>query len=281
MRKQSSILWIVSIIFLGAGITAAWTLRSPLGRLANVAWGQVHPGPSVTFAVVGDNHGDNPIYRQILTSIKGQPISFLLNLADTSEYGTKAEFDDVAGLEQALPFPVYHTVGNHDIKTDSTRQVFTDAFHQPAWQSIDQGPVHLIILDNADRHVGFPSASLDWFEQDLAAHQDKTLVVAYHRPFDLPFAKLVGDDETTLSRKSNARMVALIKKYDVKYVFTAHLHTFFRYRIGEIPAVVSGGGGDPAQDVLGGPSADYFHYLIVTVRNGQVDVKLNRVELKN
>ncbi len=278
MRTRSWITLIIVVLMVAVGVTAAWSLRGPLGRLGRAALDQAKPSSAVTFAVVGDNHGDNPIYHHILSALQSQHLAFMLNLADASNFGTREEFEAVNQAEQELPFPVYHTVGNHDIKADDTRQLFTSVFKQPAWQSVDYGPLHLVILDNADRQVGFPSASLTWLEGDLADHQHQTIIVAYHRPFDLPLSALLGDDETTASRKSNDRLRTLLERYHVRYILTAHLHTYLAYSVGDIPAVVSGGGGGQAQDILGGPSHNFFHYLIVTVRGTHVDVVVHRVD---
>lgn len=263
------------------GVWATWTLRSPLSSLWSSVRHRSAQPMAVSFAVVGDNHGDNPIYRQILTEIETQPVDFLLNLADTSENGTAAEFTAVKELESKLPFPVYHTVGNHDIKTDPSRQLFTQVFHQAPWRAYDLGQLHVVILDNADRRVGFSTDSLDWLAGDLARHPNQTIIVAYHRPFDLPLTKLLGDDETVVSRRSNQRLVELLEHYQVRQILTGHLHTYLQYSVGDIPAVVSGGGGDPAQSVLGGPAANYFHYLIVTVQNNAVNIAIHRVEQRS
>jgi len=279
MRIRSWILLLVVGVIIGLTGAAVWTLRTPLQEVANLVWSRTRAPAGVTFAVVGDNHGDNPVYRQILKELPDHHPAFLLNLADTSEYGTTDEFEAVKRLEQPLPFPVYHTVGNHDIKTDPTGQLLTATFGHSLWYAVDEGNVHLVILDNADRKVGFPNESLDWLEHDLSAHQTQTILIAYHRPFDLPLATLLGDDETTTSRRSNERLVDIIERYHARYVFTGHVHTYLQYSVGSIPAVVSGGGGDPAQSILGGPSHNYFHYLIVTVRGTDVSIIVHRVTL--
>ncbi|MBI3572865.1 MAG: metallophosphoesterase [Candidatus Kerfeldbacteria bacterium] len=268
------------IAFLAAVLSltswSLWTLRQPLGDLGR-HWLTPGTAQGVSFAVVGDNHGVNPIYTHMIGELSKQHLNFLLNLADTSEYGTAQEFTAVRNLEQKLPFPVYHTVGNHDIKADPSRGLFHQVFNQNPWSGHDIGPVHLVILDNADRKVGFPAASLDWLERDLAAHKTKTILIAYHRPFDLPLTRLIGDDETKASRRSNDRFLSIIKSYRIAYIFTGHVHTYFPYTVDGIPAVISGGGGNPAQDILGGSRANFFHYLIVTVKNGTVSVDLHRV----
>ncbi len=273
------LLGVLSILIILAG--GWWFFRPSVPILIERARHIVQPESVIRFAVVGDNHGDNPIYRQILKDIAHQPYTFLLNLADTSEHGLSEEFLNIRELEATLPYPVYHTVGSHDIKTDTTRQSFVKAFgHQP-WYSIDQGRMHLIILDNADRKVGFPLAELEWLEQDLRAHNTTVNLIAYHRPFDLPLANLLGDDETKASTISNERLKTILAGQNVQYIFTSHLHTYLPYSVAGIPAVVTGGGGDPAQIVLGGAKNNYFHYLEVTIKGNTVDVNPIRVTLRS
>lgn len=265
------------IAVLGVIGYSLWTLRSPI----RAAWQAIRKSPvaapTVTFAVVGDNHGVNPVYRQIIKDLGTQKLSFLLNVADTSEYGRREEFVATRTLEKTLPFPVYHVLGSHDIKTDPTGQIFSDVFQQPVRHTVDTGNIHLITLNNADRKIGFPAADLVWLKKDLAAHPDTVNLIAYHRPFDLPFASLLGDDETAASRKTDEVFTSIVSPANTAYIFTAHLHTYLPYAVNGIPAVVTGGGGDPAQIVLGGSKNNLFHYLIVTVKGGKVTTEVRRI----
>lgn len=270
--------WVLVIaVLVGVGAIAAWNLREPIGLGVEAVQRGLRPAPVIRFAVVGDNHGDTPIYRTILSELRNEQVDFLLNLSDTTEDGTEAEFAAVRDLEQALPFPVYHTVGSHDIKTDPTRKLFVDGFgHGPNTQ-VEAGPVRILILDNADRRVGFSDETLDWLSDRLAAAPDARFLLAYHRPFGLPLSDIVGDDETPASRIANEKFLARLKGYNIEYIFTAHLHTYLPYALNGIPAVVSGGGGDPAQSVLGGPENNLFHYLIVAVTATDIEVTVRRV----
>lgn len=282
MRKRTLVQSLLVISVLVAIGVSLWILRQPLRATYTAIVNQSsNSGSRVRFAVVGDNHGDNPIYRQILDEIQKQPLDFLVNVADTSEEGTEAEFVAVKQLESALPYPVYHIVGSHDIKTDPSRETFTGAFGSAPWTSFDRGEVHFIMLDNADRKVGFPAASLDWLAKDLADHRQSTILIAYHRPFDLPLGQVIGDDETAASRVTNRRFKQIIAEYPVKFIFSSHLHTYLPYTVNDIPAVVTGGGGDPAQVVLGGAKNNLFHYLLVSVQNGRVTTEVKRVQLRD
>lgn len=281
MSFRRSALWLLPIVIFGASATAVWILRQPLQQSIAFIVNEAKPETTIRFAVIGDNHGATAVYRQALAEISKTDASFVLNLADLTEDGTRREFSDVRKLEQEFPLIVYHTVGSHDIKTDDSRRLYTELTgHQPNY-SFDFGRLHIIILDNAARQVGFSQATLDWLAGDLAKYRDKTIILAYHRPFDLPFAAVTGDDETPASRASNKKFTDLISQYNIAYIFNAHIHTYLQYSVGPVPAVISGGGGDPAQSVLGGPGANYFHYLVVTVTVQRVTIEVKRLQISN
>lgn len=271
---------IVSIVAL-LGLTgyAGWTLREPIKAGWKTAAG-LRPSSGFTFVVVGDNHGVNDVYRQIIKEVGADDHAFLLNLADTSNLGTKAEFTAVKELESNLPFPAYHVLGSHDIKTDPTGSLFQQVFERQPCSSFTYRQLHVITLDNAERKVGFPDACLDWLVKDLDAHPSEPTIISYHRPFNLPLAQLLGDDETRASRQTNDRFLEILAgRTNIKYIFTAHVHTYIPYALNGIPAVVSGGGGDPAQLVLGGAKNNFFHYLVVRVTGSSVTTEMHRVQL--
>jgi len=235
---------------------------------------------TLTFVVVGDNHGANPIYRQMVEEIRGGKHAFLLNVADLTETGTSEEFAELTQLHKLLPFPIEYTVGNHDIRTDHNRQLFVDAFGQQPCRAVDYQQLHLIVLDNADRKVGFPDDCLDWLEADLAGNSLKPTVIAYHRPFGLPLSSLTGDDDTPAARLTNERFKTIIAPYkNIQLILSGHIHTYIPYTLAGIPAVVSGGGGDPAQSAIGGAKANFFHYLVVTAKNETLSYAVKRLQI--
>jgi hypothetical protein len=118
--------------------------------------------------------------------------------------------------------------------------------------------------------VGFPQEELAWLERDLSANTEPVTVVTFHRPFGYPLADVLGDDETPASRRTNEAFRAILKRSPVTRIYTAHLHTHVSYFLDDTPVEISGGGGDPAQAVLGGPSANFFHAVLVTVRGSQL-----------
>lgn len=284
MRK----VYLIAALALTGGLTGLVLWYQHLGA-PNATIAKFIPGttvrnePQVTFAVVGDNEGDNPDYRDLIQQIAADPgVQFLLHVGDTTNLGGKAELQALQALhtELGLTIPVYAVPGNHDIKADTQQAAFQDTFGAIP-RSVDVGNVHLILLDNADRKNGFPEAELAWLEKDLAdsptrQRADSLTILAYHRPFAYPLAELFGDDETKTSRQSNERFLAILAKYPVQHVFTGHIHTALDYTmvtqtdatnraVQTVPVTVSGGGGQPIQAAFGGLVKEKFHALKVKV----------------
>lgn len=247
----------VMLIFLGAVAAAAWFVAPRfLTRPAAM--------PATRFFVVGDNHGPKEVYKELLQKAKVQGASFVINVADLTEHGTEAELRDVLALEQAVGLPVEHVIGSHDIKSDPSRVTWQRVIGAPD-RSFDRADAHFVLLDNADRTVGFPNETLAWLRQDLAAAKGRQTFLFYHRPFGLPFEKLFGDDETPASRKTNEAFRAVLREFTPRLIFTSHVHVYLPYTLEGIESYVTGGGGDPTQTILGGSGSSFFHGLLVTL----------------
>ena len=261
--------------------------------------------PSVTFAVVGDNEGDNPHYRNLIQQIVAdEDIQFLLHVGDATNLGGSAQLQALQDLhaELDLAIPIYAIPGNHDIKNDVDRSAFQSTFGKLP-RSVDIQNVHLVLLDNADRKVGFTAADLDWLERDLSNQQTRQpadslarkpanpiTILAYHRPFAYPLADFFGDDETPASRKTNERFLSILAQHPVQHIFTGHIHTAFDYTMvtqtdktnratKTVPVTISGGGGQPIQSAFGGLVQENFHWLKVTVQGTDVHTELKKSEV--
>lgn len=233
---------------------------------------------ALRFFVIGDNHGPREVYKELLGKAKASGATFAVNVADLTEHGTAEELQAVLTLEAAVGLPVYHVVGSHDIKSDPSRDTWRQHVG-PAYQAFTVGTARFLLLDNADRQVGFPAEELRWIDRTLAADANRTTFLFYHRPFGLPLEGLFGDDETAASRTSNDAFRAILRQHRPTMIFSGHVHTYLPYTVEGVPAYVTGGGGDSAQTLLGGTSASFFHGLFVTVRaRGHPEVTVLRSE---
>ncbi|MEK7631750.1 MAG: metallophosphoesterase [Patescibacteria group bacterium] len=288
MRPVYRILLLVAAV---AGALLLWQTRSNSpasvvdALLPNFATNRT---PSQTFAVIGDNEGSNPVYDDLIRQIAADSaIQFVLHVGDATSTGAAAELQALKTLHEKLGLrvPVYMVPGNHDIIDDQATQAWSKNVGE-RWRSLDVGNVHLVLLDNADRKVGFPTDELDWLEKDLADSPSRRLadsvtILAFHRPFNYPLANILGDDETRTSRASNERFMQILAANPVDYIFTGHVHTAIDYtmvlerdandRIAKsVPVTVSGGGGQPIQAAFGGLLKEKFHALKVEVVGKEV-----------
>lgn len=274
--------------FIGLGL---WYrhIGAPTNLLADVLPGvERRAQPTVTFAVIGDNEGDNPTYRNLIQQVAKNPdVQFILHVGDVVANGGATELTAIQNLhaELGVGVPVYAVPGNHDTIDDPNRAAFARAFGATP-RSVDVENIHLILLDNAERKVGFTDETLAWLETDLKDWDkrkptDGVTLIAYHRPFAYPLADILGDDETRTSRASNERFLGVLAQHEVAHIFTGHVHTAITYAmvaardnankpIRTIPVTVSGGGGQPIQTAFGALLQTEFHALVVTVTEGEV-----------
>lgn len=240
----------------------------------------------LTFAVIGDNEGVNEHFSSLMKKIDEDPsIEFILHVGDLTNLGSEREIAEIEHFlsNQKRQIPFYVVPGNHDIKEDADRKKLAAAFGGVP-RSLDIKNMHLILLDNADRKIGFTDETLAWLEQDLAKVQNKKIIISFHRPFGYPLSETLGDDETTASRKSNERFKEIVAAFEISYIFTGHIHTNleFPYVVERneknmptksIPVVVTGGGGQPPQDIFSSLFSPDYHYLKVTLTDGAFEIE--------
>jgi hypothetical protein len=138
--------------------------------------------------------------------------------------------------------------------------------------------VRFVLLDNADRTVGFSAETLAWLNRDIEGHLSARYVIAFHRPFGIPFDSIIGDDETTASRATNEKLMKTLLNVRVMAIFTGHLHTYLPYTIDGIPTYITGGGGGPAQKGLAAFTKTSHHFLLVRVTGDALHAEMVKLD---
>lgn len=236
------------------------------------------PRTLVSFIVFGDNEGVNPVVERILKDAKEKHVDFVVSVADVTSSGSKEEYEKVAQLFRSSGVQIYTALGNNDLGKPRSRQLFYDIFHNPSYYSFDAGPAHFVVLDNADRKVGFDEEQLQWLSSDLDATKQSSIFLFYHRPFGLPLSEVFGDDETKTSRASNERFLSLIAERSIIRIYNGHLHLYFPYTLSDIPVTITGGGGAAPQDIIGGEATAFYHYILVRITEDGVEQEVIAVE---
>lgn len=226
--------------------------------------------------VIGDNEGVNPTFEQVLTEVEAKHPDVLVDVADLTHLGARADLQQVVDRLRQEPYRTEVVVGNNDLGPSSAPDPtnFEEVVRQPTYTSFDIKNVHLVLLDNANRRVGFSDEELAWLAQDLKANTQPHVLLFFHRPLNVPFQNVVGDDETKTSRASNAQFLDVISHYHIDHLFNGHLETFLEYEVNGIPVTDTGGAHNRASKTGFGISLPSEpHYTWVTVEGDSVLVE--------
>lgn len=262
--------WIIFCVFLAAAAGASWWLwryYQAKSEEKQDVW---------SLAVLGDSEGINPTFEQILQELEHSSISILVDVADVTHNGDKQELQAVLDRLHQEPYPTQVVIGNDDLgpssQPDSTN--FEQLVRSPTYASLDIRNAHLVLLDNADRRVGFSNEELDWLEIDLQHTTQPIVFLFMHRPINVPFTGVIGTDETSTSEKSIQRFLEILATYPVDHIFTGHLETFLQYDVNGIPITVTGGAhARPDQTGFGVSLPSTPHYVLVTIRGQDIEVE--------
>lgn len=252
---------------------------------ANVATTNTISDVSWQFAVAGDSEGGADVFAKIVERINQSDARLFVHLGDLTDAGTTEQMATAKAQLAQLHMPFYATLGSHEIRNDPERTEFTTTFNAPRLSFVERN-AHFILLDNADRKVGFADDELDWLETELKNFQCPTTFARcftflfFHRPVPAELFALFPDDETAASRASNQRFLKILQRHPVDRIFSGHIHAYFNYDLSSTPVTISGGAGSPPQEFLANlfGSDALFHYLVVTVNPDSYDISIQRIK---
>ncbi len=161
-----------------------------------------------------------------------------------------------------LNCPFYPTCGNHDITTKEIQPAYQEAWGEDKlYYSFSFQNCHFIVMNTFldQKFYQFPEEEMNWFLQDLEDHK------GYENIFITMHAPLYMGDKMDWTEMHN-----ILKKYNVKAVFTGHYHVYdWRNKDGiDYFCVNSSGNMRTFDNHFLGAS---HHYLEVTVKEGTVN----------
>ena len=156
----------------------------------------------------------------------------------------------------------YPTRGNHEDDI-FYYDMFFDLPNDKTYYSFDRSGMHFIVLDVIDIFSPVDEIQLQWLKDDLEKNKHKPISVSLHlplftsgkyEPYEAPY------------------LIELFEKYNVLFVFCAHVHSYERSLYKGTQYVVTAGGGAPLYPVTRhNPHKvvreQKHHYCILT-RNG-------------
>lgn len=150
----------------------------------------------------------------------------VLATGDLTENGTISSYKDLKAIFEQCPWPVWPSLGNHDIRENFVA-VFADIPHQAGFLQyvIEDGPVRIVVLDTLEegRHGGgFCGNRAQWLDECLSEAPDRpTLVVAHHPPIPTGIDWMtIGPNEPWAATLADV----LARHPQVLKLVTGHIH---------------------------------------------------------
>ena len=223
----------------GEGATKkAWTLSLAAGSTrVRLAAPEAAPNGAFRYALLSDVQEAIDDVQDVFARVNAEPgLSFLLGAGDLTEEGENDELARFQSELASLKVPYYTTLGNHELGKEAL-PAYQDWFGRSNFQFVHRG-VYFTLLDSA-------SATIDplvygWLDTWLARGQASVHVVAMHVP---PFDPIGSRNAAFASRGEAATLVAKLARARVDLTLYGHIHSYYSFDNGGIPAVISGGGG--------------------------------------
>ena len=221
------------------------------------------------FAVMSDVQEAIDRVQDIYRRINREPnIDFLLGAGDLTEHGSAEELEHFQRELQGLDIPYYTTLGNHELRESPS--LFQPYFGR-CNQSFEWRGVRFTLLDSASATVD-PLAE-DWLDGWLANGRRAVHVVAMHIP---PLDPVGSRNASFASRAEAAALVSKLAEGRVDLTLYGHIHAYYAFQNGGIPAFISGGGG--ATPELADDVGRHFMVFEVDAALGVLNSRVVRVD---
>ena len=236
--------------------------------------GKESSGEPYSFFVLGDSKGGYEVLETFLQRIQKSRASFLVHLGDIVNYPTLDEhrFFISEISETGFSKPIFIVPGNHDINKDFPHsQELFEKFYGPAHYFFRCNG-SLFIIGFCTNKKEFPNF-LDFLEETLkseAVNSRCRFVFLHKLPDNFYPGKSIKDDPDA------GRLLALVERYKVNYVFAGHLHVYHREVVGNCVFLSPGSGGSIVRRKEVDPN---YHCIEITVSPERIEEKLYSIPL--
>ncbi len=172
------------------------------------------------------------IYRRMATDPR---IRFAVMNGDLTDMGSIASLQQFQREMRTLPFPVYATLGNHELGASDVP--FHRLFGRGS-SSFTFRSARFTRLDSASATLA--PAVHGWLDDWLRAGASSFHVVTMHIP---PVDPIGTRNGSFASRLEADQLLGRLAAFGVDLTLYGHIHSFYSFANAGIPAYISGGGG--------------------------------------
>lgn len=174
--------------------------------------------------------------QDLYASMSQDPdIAFGLISGDLTEQGSREELERFQEELRTLSFPVFATLGNHELGTSET--LFHELYGRGNFSFSYRG-AQMTLLDSASATI--PLKVQGWLDEWIDEAGEKPHLVVMHIPILDASGKRSG---AFASRQEANTLLDKLSSGGVDLLVFGHVHTYERYQLAGIPTIISGGGG--------------------------------------
>jgi acid phosphatase type 7 len=205
-------------------------------------------------------------------------------------------FDRETSVWRDNKIPIFPALGNHEFYKDEKTalpnyfQRFPD-LKGSRYYSVRAANTLILVFDSSLDEVSGPQG--EWLKSKLdhlAGDVDFVFLMMHHPPYTSSDPGMFGEGHS--ARMPEKDLAKLLEDRQPRtrarfVVFSGHVHNYERHEHGGVTYFVTGGAGAHAYPIQRAPSDLYqskeinYHYLLVEVDHGQLNITMNRLQLVN
>jgi len=229
--------------------------------------------PPFRFALIGDTRDGEKVYARLIGSALERKPRFFIHLGDMVPQSDEKEWRVFFEISKPIDVPFFPVVGNHDVSPSKVgERLYRKEFLLPegkAYYAFRAGGVLFVVLDSEEKKARIIGEQLSWLENTLSSSREAFKFVFLHRPLFLPVDSLKRGRALDQHPSERDALHSLFLKANVKAVFQADDHRYNRMEKDHIVYIITGGGGAPLASLK--ERGGFFHYTLISVRNGSVE----------
>jgi len=236
--------------------------------------GSEAPSDSFRFAVLSDSHKGWGVFKPIMKEIATDGCSFAVHCGDFVAQGKEDRyrffFRELAEVKGKTP--IYFVPGNHDVY-DKSNTYSLKNFHTycgPDYYWFSWGNSAFVVLNDAQSTIS--DDQFRWLETTLRKLRGRFthIFVFMHVP---PFDPRAGKSYC-LPEPIGKRLMRLMERFKVDYVFSGHIHCYFREVINGVTYIV-------APSTGGTPRCSPFSYGYIRIAVQGQELTDSMIQVKN
>ncbi|MDD2715566.1 MAG: metallophosphoesterase [Candidatus Wallbacteria bacterium] len=235
------------------------------------------------FGILGDCRDGEGIYKALLSKIKEFKGVMVANNGDMVSGPTVYnEWLTFIQDTKNADIPFVAALGNHDTKKAADTVWDSKLFKIPQkdfYYSLNFGNCAFFFLNTEYTKGSFPisGAQMDWLKSELSSSTAKNKFVFVHRPlYPLKSQGQHYNDSLNIYPADRDALLQLFKDNGVKYIFCGHEHFYNRQTVEGVENVIVGGAGAPLY--TSAAKGGYYHFVLVTVKNGTVKCEVYKYD---